>query len=347
MPRLVWIECELKEDDEYEGALPYEYSHVHSLLGTDEPFPERKPITRNIFRGFNLDHTVEVVCRETFLIDGSEKNVCVGELTKGAMHHDWRGPIVILSKPGTAMDPRIHQNITLLDLRIAVDYFLTYGDYSIENLVAGTRSMSLTSRRRGAKAQGVRINCFGDQKVFGAKQYVAVAVPRDHPVFQSTPTGISTHMGLPLLMRKYPPHQAWKDDKNMSPYPYQNQAATFMNLNADVNSEEWGWAPPHWQNKVGSVMVVRKDGKDLTPHQVESLAYYCQFKLQPVFEDSIGAGCVDRTREEVVSQFLTRKMFEEVFDIFKREQTREWSNESWLTETSPYVDGLCHRNTPC
>ncbi|KAH0556756.1 hypothetical protein GP486_005453 [Trichoglossum hirsutum] len=332
-PRPVWVECELINDYEYEGDLPYEYSHVDSLLGTDKPFPERKSITRNIFRGFSLDHTVKVVCRETFLVDGSKKNICIEELTRGKMLHDWRGPIVILSEPGTAIDPRIYQDITLSDLRIAVDYFLTYGDYSIENLVAGARSVSLASRPGGAKVQGVRINCLGDQKVFGAKQYVAAAVPRDHPVFLSTPTGISTYMGPPLLMRKYPPHRAWKDDKNMRPYPYQNQAATFMNLNADVNSQEWGRAPLHWQNEVGSMMVVHKDGKDLTPHQVEALAYYCQFKLQPVFEDSIGAGSVQRTRKEVVSQFLTRNMFEEFFDIFKREQ----SDKSWLAETSPYV----------
>src|SRR5438046_1259916 len=85
MPRLVWIECELKE---FEGAPPFEYPHVVSLLGTDDPFPERKPINRSVFRGFDIDHTVQVVCRETFLIDGSKKNVCVGELTRGAMRHD-------------------------------------------------------------------------------------------------------------------------------------------------------------------------------------------------------------------------------------------------------------------
>jgi MYND finger len=330
-PRLVWIECEQIENDEYEP--PSEYPHVQSLLGTDKPFPEHKPINRNVFRGFDLDHRVYVVCRETFLVDGSKTNICVAELTRGAMLYDWRGPIVILSMPGTSIGACMYQDITLSDLRTAVDYFLSYGDEPIEDLEALTRSMSLTSRPRGVKAQGVRINCLGDQKVFGVEQYVAVAVPPDHPVFQSTPTGISTHMGLPLLMRKYPPDRAWKGDKDM---PYENLPATFMNLNADMSSEQWGWAPLHWQNDVGSVIVVRKDGKDLTARQAEAFAYYCQFKLQPVFEDSLGGGYVDRTREAVVSQFLTRKKFEQFFDIFKREQARDCRDESWLAERSPY-----------
>lgn len=337
-PRLVWIECELREDDSdsEDGASPYEYPHVQSLLGPDKPFPEHKPIRRDVFRGFDLDHTVEVLARDAFLIDGSKPNICVVELTRGAMHHDWCGPLVVISWYGIATDPLRVRDITLSDFRTAVDYFLSYGEDTIGNLWSPTSTMP-SNRPRGAKVQGVRINCFGDQNDFGGKKYIGIAVPGDHPVFSSTPTGISTHMGLPLLIRKYPLNQAWKDKlQDMSVYPYDNQAATFMNLNADMNSEQWAWAPPQWRNDVGSVIVVRQDGKDLTPQQAEALAHYCQFKLQPVFEDSIAAGYVERTREDVVSQFLTRPKFEKFLVAFRKEQADADQDASWLTAKSPY-----------
>jgi hypothetical protein len=70
------------------------------------------------------------------------------------------------------------------------------------------------------------------------------------------------------------------------------------------------------------VIVVRQDGKDLTPYQAEALAYYCQFKLRPVFEDSLGTGYVKRTREEVVSQFLTRAKFEKFWRCLGRSKPK-------------------------
>jgi hypothetical protein len=110
MPDTGWILSSEKVLPEYKGNMT-----------------ERKPIKRNALRGFDLDHTVEVVCRETFLIDGSKPNSCVMEITKGKMTHDWRGPIVVLRQPGTAMDPRFYEDVTAADLRIVVDYFVSYG----------------------------------------------------------------------------------------------------------------------------------------------------------------------------------------------------------------------------
>ena len=80
-----------------------------------------------MLRGFNLSHTVQVIGRETFLIDGSTPNVCVRHTTKGRMTHDWRGPIVVMRQPGTAVDPLFYEDIRASDLRVAIDYFLSYG----------------------------------------------------------------------------------------------------------------------------------------------------------------------------------------------------------------------------
>jgi len=130
-PQLFWINCERRVDDE--DGIAWERPDTHPLLQTENLDPEYqnaieyKDITRNMLRGFSLSHTVRVICRETFLIDGSTPNICVRQTTRGKMTHDWRGPIVVMRQPGTAIDPIFYEDISAADLRVAVDYFLSYG----------------------------------------------------------------------------------------------------------------------------------------------------------------------------------------------------------------------------
>jgi hypothetical protein len=130
-PQLIWIKCERHVDDE--DGIAFEMPITQPILETENldpkylDVPESKPINRSVLRGFRLSHTVKVICRETFLIDGSTSNVCVRHTTRGQMTHDWRGPIVAMRQPGTATDPLIHEDIRAADLRVAVDYFLSYG----------------------------------------------------------------------------------------------------------------------------------------------------------------------------------------------------------------------------
>lgn len=130
-PQLIWINCERRIDDD--DGIAWERADTDSILKTKNVDPqygnsrEYKPITRNALRGFNLSHTVKVICRETFLIDGSTPNICVERTTRGKMTHDWRGPIVVMRQPGTNIDPRFYEDMRAADLRVAVDYFLSYG----------------------------------------------------------------------------------------------------------------------------------------------------------------------------------------------------------------------------
>lgn len=134
VPRLIWIECEQRIDDE--DGVSWEMPDTQHLLEIEKLNPkyqharEFKSIKRNVLRGYNLNHTVQVVARETFLIDGSTPNVCVQHTTKGQMTHDWRGPIVVMRQPGTAVDPLSYEDISAGDLRVVVDYFLSYGRVS-------------------------------------------------------------------------------------------------------------------------------------------------------------------------------------------------------------------------
>ncbi|KAJ6191974.1 hypothetical protein J3E72DRAFT_380368 [Bipolaris maydis] len=129
-PQLIWIECERRVDEE--DGVAWESPDTQKLLELENLDPkyrgarEFKKITRAKLRGFNLSYTVEVILRETGLIDGSTRNACVQHITKGRKRHDWRGPIVVMRQPGTAIDPLVYEDINARDLRVAVDYFVSY-----------------------------------------------------------------------------------------------------------------------------------------------------------------------------------------------------------------------------
>ena len=324
-PKLIWVDCERIDD---EDGSTYEYPRISNILGSDDPYPGHKRITWSVLRNFGLGHTIEVICRDAFLGDGSKTNQSIVHVTRGAMVHDWRGPIVVLHQPGTYLDLPCYEDVTIADFRHAVDYFSSHGSRPVPDL------QDLTIRDY-SKIVGIKVTCLGDQEVLGLEPYVAVGVPRDHPVFlSSNPTAISKLIEFPVLVWKYLPDRAWKDNRDID--PYQNRAATFLRFDADPESKTWGWAPfPEWQNEVGGVLVVRQDKKDLTSYQVEALCHFCLFRMQPLFEDSLGGGSVERTREEVMG-FMNRNSFTSFFEEYRKERAEQ--DSAWATAKSPYAN---------
>ncbi|CZR53771.1 uncharacterized protein PAC_03652 [Phialocephala subalpina] len=51
-------------------------------------------------------------------------------------------------------------------------------------------------------------------------------------------------------------------------------------------TDMWGLAPPGWQLNVGSVLLVRKDQKDLSREQASALAEYLQFRVSAALENT-------------------------------------------------------------
>lgn len=152
-------------------------------------------------------------------------------------------------------------------------------------------------------------------------------------VFLATrrPVEITRLISSPLLVRKYPPDRRWKDNPNGYGFArYDKQSVTSLHMNADPRSQQWEWAPREW-NGPGSVFVVRQDGKDIWPKQIEAICEFAQSRLQPLFEDSIGAGLVSRTKQEVIDYMTKKKNFETFFEGYKRKQMERdprWANES-------------------
>lgn len=60
------------------------------------------------------------------------------------------------------------------------------------------------------KVKGVRISC---EAMFRADKYIPIDVEDFHEVFRMEELiATSKLIELPIFMRKFPPHQAWKND---------------------------------------------------------------------------------------------------------------------------------------
>jgi hypothetical protein len=284
-------------------------------------------VYQNNYRYTELDHTLVTYCRDTYFQDGSRLNRAIVAATNGKAPMEWKGPIVVLSQDGTPQDPYpIAKDITLGDLRTAVDYFLVYGDPKYQytpfdenpDLEAKMDKLKLESKPR----KGCRLNCGGDLRLT-RKKFLDVNVQRDHPIYSQQPTSVTRVMGMPLLVRKYPPAKAWKDDRAS----HDNQSATFLNLSADINSPEFGWAPPEWQSYVGSVLVVRQDGKDIDAKQGFAIAEFCQHYLQERFENTFESDNPKRARVKMVQDHICQAAFERYL---------ESDGHTWRDVVSPY-----------
>ncbi|KAK0100015.1 hypothetical protein ONS95_013168 [Cadophora gregata] len=143
-------------------------------------------------------------------------------------------------------------------------------------------------KEKKRKFKGVLIRCEGDiginKKESGRwERYTEVAISKEHPIWNSDPTPASKIMGLPLLVHKQPHNPAWSQNDHTR---FDNQPAIFLNLTVDPKIEDmWGFAPPEWQNEVGSTLLVRKDQKNLSREQAWALVEFMQFRVSDAFED--------------------------------------------------------------
>ena len=289
-PALFWLHCPWTDDVE-EGYPRHRSPEICELLG-DNTSAAFECIQDNPVLNRKLRNSISIWYRDTFLIDGSQpnKSIATNTITTIDLVHDWRGPIIAYGNFGPGLESTECRDLDLVDFRHIVDFFNTIRS---EATVEGQRFY-------GEKVKGVKINCHGDQKVFGAPPFEAVEVPHTHPIFtiyHRDKSEIAKRIGLPILARQYPPNRAWAKEETWGIFghesPFNNEPATYLHLSCDSapsvpNSLGWGWAPQKWQSSVGSVIVAREDKKPLLPLHMEALCRYCQFEIFPLFSHSNG-----------------------------------------------------------
>lgn len=287
--------------------------------GDDDRFLGNTIVHVNPIRRYKLDHTIQFLFRETYLLDGSPINQSILHLTKGRQSHEWCGPVVVMRRDGTYLDHGWTEDITAADLRHIADYLDWYGSgRSID-------SLSWTQESVSPMVKAVKVACNGDQNTLHAKPLAEVNLPLDHPaVNHGTISGISKRLGFTLAFYKL---YASPRIKNITG-SLCRESVTFAMMDDNPDSESWAFAPLQWTGgRVPSCIVIRKDQKPLSAQQIEAFLYFCDSKLQSLFEDSLGAGWTERTKDEVL-QYMNKLSFDVFFEEYRRKRIKELRGDS-------------------
>lgn len=314
-PQLAWLHCPWREDED--DGVRWQHADLEAFLGPDSG-PAINMLWTDAILQRRLPDPIDLCYRDAFLIDGSTKNKSVAKATASfaGLSHDWRGPIVAVGKKGEGIDPLHCRDLDMADFRYIVDHLIAYNRWSLD-----TEASKLTYARKVVK--GVRINCLGDCQAFGKPHYEAVDVSSTDPIFtgiQRDTSDIADRIRLPIFTRRIPFHLRWANETRAQDFggqsPSNNQDATFLHLCSDPKADGypvapgWSWAGWQWQQYVGSVLVVRRDMKPLTPMDAEALCTYCPHEVRPLMAHSMGEYAPDEPlSKELVLKMICRPTF--------------------------------------
>ncbi|KAJ7170913.1 hypothetical protein C8R43DRAFT_981575 [Mycena crocata] len=120
-------------------------------------------------------------------------------------------------------------------------------------------SMSSTSTIRG-----MILGCQSDPQNY---PFTGIDIDATHPIHtRGVVCPVSAKVGLPLVMYRHLQTNPLSMGRDAD---LDNQRATYLMI--DPQS---GYAPPEWQSCVGSVTVMRRDGKPLTLESIETIWMY-------------------------------------------------------------------------
>lgn len=202
----------------------------------------------------------------------------------------WKGPFFVYGTiggvGGDSGTPRCH-DLGLQDFRHVVD-MLRVHHYE------ASPHQKLYTIEAGEKVKGVRLNCVGDYRV----SLRPMIDPKD--VLKSVcdseselNTAIAEKLGIPLIIRKVPHALPWRDRYfDLFPCPENRWAGmldpeTALDLTAPAGLSGEALLRHRLKSskKIGSLIIVRQDGKPLKPLLVQGLLKYALSKTeQPLHE---------------------------------------------------------------
>ena len=257
-------------------------------------------INQNYSKEFHLLYPVVLHMRKAFNFDGSRPNLTLIEVSREQLQNKWKGPLILYSKK-TFSSSSGCRDVTLSDFRTLLDFCKVYGRsegglgscllannfIEVEMTNPSLFATMLLHSSGDRTFQGVEIACEGDKEFLKTGQFMSVAVPVIHPIFDDInydngliagfgATEVSKMIDLPLLVRRIFPDKRWNRKSEMKPTTYINPVAEYLNLNTDVQSVDWGFPDLGFPkgNIYGRVLVVRKDQLAITARQVETVCAF-------------------------------------------------------------------------
>ncbi|KAJ5164930.1 uncharacterized protein N7500_006760 [Penicillium coprophilum] len=146
------------------------------------------------------------------------------------------------------------------------------------------------------------VRCKGDY----GPLWRTVTIPSNHAIFNNPVPPVPALLDFPIVV-----HQLGLFNTGV-PGCLDNQSITYIHIDPKT-----GFAPPEWQSRVGSVIVARKDKKDLPLEHYEAIWMYCD-RILDYFGNGWGAP----------EHWYNRQEFERWFAMYRHNEVingrREW-----------------------
>ncbi|KAJ5047338.1 uncharacterized protein L3040_003165 [Drepanopeziza brunnea f. sp. 'multigermtubi'] len=286
-------------------ARPQPSSKLGILLRAEDP--------SRASSGAALEKTICLYARDNWPNDGSKPKQAALALTDWELPYDWSRIILIMSHAevvgrnlqpppksrtlltmsvldeGGQLEPfRDFQDVTLGDLRTAVDYLSRYGMVTQR----GTENSSLNITQADKKAPKSKLQKMMEKMM--ASQAEEVKKTKFKGVLIRCAGKISLLIKQSKKAERYGAVEMAKD------HPLLSSVLNLYQTDTPFIDAEWGFPPPTWQSQIGSVLLVRQDGKELTCKQARALAEYMQHHVPDSFEEALESEEEKQRRSQVL-----------------------------------------------
>lgn len=317
-PRLIWVDTEevnIGRQPEEEGYFNSKLDALLHIPGNDRYIGRNLHCIRgNLLRGRERnDDTLNI----WYLDDAYIKNFATNQSIHGTVptligdtwgEKIWKGPMVAVMKAGHAFDPRRVIDITLTGYRDAIDYLGYYRDEN-GSMVDGVGSLVPSARvilaERLGKVKGVRINCVGGQIGRAESEFVQVDVPKTHPLFNlegDDPLSIPEVLGWSWVAKRYGDRGkaggCTESGDNEALISGDNPLARRLLTQATLQSGDWGGVRSWWQDPLGSILIVNRNGYDLDVRTVRGMCAFIEQVVAPLMTEERGQS--QSGRQEVI-----------------------------------------------
>ncbi|CAI7607135.1 unnamed protein product [Penicillium bialowiezense] len=286
-PELVWVPI-ISKLNEYHADFDAFLGPKHSVLFT-LPFNENKR------RGLVLDHQITI-----YYQDWDERPTKTNQSIQHAVEacHGMRVPYNLcgdyVAMSGRQGDPSSeYLDIDCADFRHILDYFSTYFDETIRETTSG------------GSVRAVQISCPLEQKLKSCEQFQSVVVDRDFPSTKMV-SGLSMAFEDPMWICQINSDELKDGIMLLDELPedaWRNLHAEHLAIDLDAESDNWGMSSRSPWRLDGSIIVMRRYGKDLDVEWVQHICAYYLKVLQPLFARALSG---DISREDVLAE-VTRE----------------------------------------
>ncbi|KAH7091648.1 hypothetical protein FB567DRAFT_490698 [Paraphoma chrysanthemicola] len=305
-PRFIWIRVFLDTDGfpTYDHrTLPVETQGVQNIT----------TVTCNFMLGRELDRQIGVV--GFFIQVNEDENLPIGLPNKSMaiidpeLEHCNNGPIIIQAAQHSSNWRDGACDIGPIEFRHFVDA-LRYRHF------CGRPWRRVGPASEEDHVQGIIMNCEGDKLVspdFPTDLSTAMLARSmcDQPT--DVTIGIADRVGIPLVIKKVPHSLAWRDRETVTGTPNLHNPTAALLFCADLDLTRYTDAPMEEVNrkaaevsKLGTFIVVRKDGEALHPILFQKLMVYIREKITKLTRDERSSS----SRHEIVLASASKEDFE-------------------------------------